>query len=213
MMMRSCKDHRPARTCLAAFAAAVLALSTLAPQSIAYAVEVAQNMAAGGGRALVVVEEGFDAASFSQAGLTCEALVETDGSDVSVADIQADAESEISEAAAQGDSQARDLLDTPEGAETVSAFDLAQASPTRRRMPARPSRRALPTGRALLFRASIWSRVLRSTPRRSCSAPLLSKAFCSPRRIRSSPRDRATLRMPRRRQGRRAPPRSSKKTR
>lgn len=69
MMMRSCKDHRPARTCLAAFTAAVLALSTLAPQSIAYAVEVAQNMAAGGGRALVVVEEGFDAASFSQAGL------------------------------------------------------------------------------------------------------------------------------------------------
>lgn len=66
-----------------------------------------------------------DAASFSQAGLTCEALVETDGSDVSVADIQADAESEIAEAAAQGDSQARDLLDTPEGAETVSAFDLA----------------------------------------------------------------------------------------
>lgn len=80
-------------------------------------------------------------------------------------------------------------------------------------MPARPSRRALPTGRALLFRASIWPRFLRSTPRRSCSAPLLSKAFCSPRRIRSSPRDRATLRMPRRRQGRRAPPRSSKKTR
>lgn len=125
MMMRSCKNHRPARTCLAAFTAAVLVLSTLAPQSIAYAVEVAQNMAAGGGRALVVVEEGSDAASFSQAGLTCEALVETDGSDVSVADIQVDAESEIAEAAAQGDSQARDLLDTPEGAETVSAFDLA----------------------------------------------------------------------------------------
>ena len=125
MMMRSCRDNRSTRACLAAFAAAVLALSTFTPQSLAYAVEAAQNMAAGGGRALVVVEEGFDAASFSQAGLTWEALVETGGSDVSVADIQADAESEIAEAAAQGDAQARDLLDTSEGAETVSAFDLA----------------------------------------------------------------------------------------
>ena len=125
MTMRSCKGHRSARACLAAFAAAVLALSTLAPQSLAYAVEAAQNMAAGGGRALVVVEEGFDAASFSQAGLTWEALVEAGGSDVSVADIQADAESDIAEAAVQGDVQAQDMLGTSEGAEAVSTFDLA----------------------------------------------------------------------------------------
>lgn len=125
MTMRSCKGHRSARTALATFAAAVLALSTLAPQSLAYAVEAAQNMAAGGGRALVVVEEGFDAASFSQAGLTWEALVEAGGSDVSVADIQADAESDIAEAAVQGDVQAQDMLGTSEGAEAVSTFDLA----------------------------------------------------------------------------------------
>lgn len=87
------------RTALATFAAAVLALSTLAPQSLAYAVETAQNMAAGGGRTLVVVEEGFNVTSFSQAGLTWEALVEAGGSDVSVADIQADAESDVAEAA------------------------------------------------------------------------------------------------------------------
>lgn len=125
MTMRSCKGHRSARTCLAAFAAAVLALSTLAPQSLAYAVEAAQNMAAGGGRALVVVEEGFNVTSFSQAGLTWEALVEAGGSDVSVADIQADAESDIAEAAVQGDVQAQDMLGTSEGAEAVSTFDLA----------------------------------------------------------------------------------------
>lgn len=125
MTMRSCKGHRSARTALATFAAAVLALSTLAPQSLAYAVEAAQNMAAGGGRALVVVEEGFDVTSFSQAGLTWEALVEAGGSDVSVADIQADAESDIAEAAVQGDAQAQDLLGSPEGVEAVSTFDLA----------------------------------------------------------------------------------------
>lgn len=125
MTMRSFKGHRSARTALATFAAAVLALSTLAPQSLAYAVEAAQNMAAGGGRALVVVEEGFNVTSFSQAGLTWEALVEAGGSDVSVADIQADAESDIAEAAVQGDAQAQDMLGTSEGAEAVSTFDLA----------------------------------------------------------------------------------------
>lgn len=126
MTMRSCKaHHRSMRTALATFAAAVLALSTLAPQSLAYAVEAAQNMAAGGGRALVVVEEGFNVTSFSQAGLTWEALVEAGGSDVSVADIQADAESDVAEAAVQGDVQAQDMLGTTEGAEAVSTFDLA----------------------------------------------------------------------------------------
>lgn len=126
MTTRSCKaHHRSMRTALATFAAAVLALSTLAPQSLAYAVDAAQNIAAGGGRALVVIEEGFDATSFSQAGLTWEALVEAGGSDVSIADIQADAESDIAEAAVQGDVQAQDMLGTSEGAEAVSTFDHA----------------------------------------------------------------------------------------
>lgn len=91
---------RGGRIVIAAFATAALALSAFSPASLAYAVQTAEAAAAGGGRALVVVEDGFDPAAFASAGLSWEPLAEAGDAQVTVADIDDDATAALARQAA-----------------------------------------------------------------------------------------------------------------